>query len=443
MPSQPAAAAPRARSLRRRIWPSALAIVLALLALLLTSQPVVEAARKDNKVLMTDIQALTLYKGRKTTGQRTSPVPQFKCVGGDACRDAQPDVIQCRVTGLNGREPQWRCEAELQDLYKFGTTEVVCEGYDYAEDPYVLAGSCGVEYTLHRTPKWFEAQQQRGKGSKAGGASSYRDRARAAGAGAASAGQGIIDEGLIPWIKSLLPFGLGALLPGRTLLSWIPGANRFPFSLLFGTSAAHDSTYFSTDDSSRGAFMKTGWSTPSVIWSLVLGLFTYSVYQTCCGQRRRPAGSHGGPGGYPPTAPPYDDNDTPPPYNSHHQYPGAAGQGRGWTGMDTFWSALGLSQLARGFANTRNSNARNHENTRRSSANYPSAFDDNSDDDYAGRTRRTSPRASTRRQNERYDPRAGASSSSASAPPPFAPSSSSSNEDNVRTTTGFGGTRRR
>jgi hypothetical protein len=28
--------------------------------------------------------------------------------------------------------------------YKFGKLSVSCEGYDYPEDPYILAGSCGV-----------------------------------------------------------------------------------------------------------------------------------------------------------------------------------------------------------------------------------------------------------------------------------------------------------
>jgi hypothetical protein len=28
---------------------------------------------------------------------------------------------------------------------------VLCEGYDYPDDPYILAGSCGLEYTLELT----------------------------------------------------------------------------------------------------------------------------------------------------------------------------------------------------------------------------------------------------------------------------------------------------
>jgi hypothetical protein len=29
--------------------------------------------------------------------------------------------------------------------------EVVCEGYDYPDDPFILKGSCGLEYTLDYT----------------------------------------------------------------------------------------------------------------------------------------------------------------------------------------------------------------------------------------------------------------------------------------------------
>lgn len=32
----------------------------------------------------------------------------------------------------------------MDDDYRFGNVEVSCEGYDYPDDPYILAGSCGV-----------------------------------------------------------------------------------------------------------------------------------------------------------------------------------------------------------------------------------------------------------------------------------------------------------
>ncbi len=42
---------------------------------------------------------------------------------------------------------------------------VACEGYDYPEDPYILAGSCGLEYTLELT--------QQGRDKRAGSQHQY------------------------------------------------------------------------------------------------------------------------------------------------------------------------------------------------------------------------------------------------------------------------------
>ena len=39
----------------------------------------------------------------------------------------------------------------MDNEYRFGKISVSCEGYDYPDDPYVLAGSCGLEYTIDRT----------------------------------------------------------------------------------------------------------------------------------------------------------------------------------------------------------------------------------------------------------------------------------------------------
>jgi len=38
----------------------------------------------------------------------------------------------------------------MEMKYKFGQVQVTCEGFDYPEDPYILAGSCGLEYTIDR-----------------------------------------------------------------------------------------------------------------------------------------------------------------------------------------------------------------------------------------------------------------------------------------------------
>ena len=39
---------------------------------------------------------------------------------------------------------QWKCDADLDSKYRFGRVEVLCEGYEYPDDPYILVGSCGV-----------------------------------------------------------------------------------------------------------------------------------------------------------------------------------------------------------------------------------------------------------------------------------------------------------
>ena len=52
------------------------------------------------------------------------------------------------LQGSDGFDVQWKCEADLDSSVRFGSTDVTCEGYDYPEDPFVLKGSCGLEYGL-------------------------------------------------------------------------------------------------------------------------------------------------------------------------------------------------------------------------------------------------------------------------------------------------------
>ncbi|KAJ3401569.1 Store-operated calcium entry-associated regulatory factor, partial [Chytridiales sp. JEL 0842] len=132
-------------------------ILLLLVALSLTLSLIIPSvsASPHKKVLLEDVKVLTLYKGRMTTARRSSPVPQMSCVGGDACKAAKDSIetMQCYNVGFDGRDVQWECKAELEDLYKFGRTDVSCEGYANPNDKYILAGSCGVEYTLYYTQK--------------------------------------------------------------------------------------------------------------------------------------------------------------------------------------------------------------------------------------------------------------------------------------------------
>jgi len=124
------------------------------------------SSNDPGKVLLRDVQVLTLKSGQMTTGRRSSPVPQLKCVGGSAQGHYNPQAVQCYNRGFDGQDVQWECKADMDNLYRFGSVEVICEGYDYPDDPYILKGSCGLEYTLELTK---EGQQRNNQGSSGGG----------------------------------------------------------------------------------------------------------------------------------------------------------------------------------------------------------------------------------------------------------------------------------
>lgn len=120
----------------------------------------------SDKIRLEDVNVLTLYNGKMTTGRRSSPVPQLKCVGGSAAGAFIPQVVQCINKGSDGYDVQWECKTDMDNKYRFGTIEVVCEGYDYPDDQYILKGSCGLEYTLELTE---EGRQKQHHGSHHGG----------------------------------------------------------------------------------------------------------------------------------------------------------------------------------------------------------------------------------------------------------------------------------
>jgi len=108
-------------------------------------------ADAQKSVKLKNVDVLTLYAGRMTTGRRSAPVPQLQCMGGSAgCSAFVPTVVQCYNRGTDGQDIQWECKADMEMKYKFGQIQVTCEGFDYPDDPYVLAGSCGLEYTIDR-----------------------------------------------------------------------------------------------------------------------------------------------------------------------------------------------------------------------------------------------------------------------------------------------------
>lgn len=83
---------------------------------------------------------------------------KLNCVGGSARGLYEVDVMRCKNAGFDYDENniQWTCTASLPEEFKLGSTDVICEGYDSPDDPYILKGSCGVEYRLVLTDKGHE-----------------------------------------------------------------------------------------------------------------------------------------------------------------------------------------------------------------------------------------------------------------------------------------------
>uniref|UniRef100_A0A131YEX0 Store-operated calcium entry-associated regulatory factor n=1 Tax=Rhipicephalus appendiculatus TaxID=34631 RepID=A0A131YEX0_RHIAP len=132
-----------------RTFSSRTPLAFSLIVILLLIDPALSWGGK--KVKLKDVEVLTLRQGQYTTGRRSSPVPQLTCLGGSAgCQNA-PAVVQCYNRGSDGYSTQWECKADMSKSQKFGTVEVTCEGYDHADDEYILAGSCGLEYRLEKT----------------------------------------------------------------------------------------------------------------------------------------------------------------------------------------------------------------------------------------------------------------------------------------------------
>ncbi|MCJ1412631.1 hypothetical protein MMC19_006728 [Ptychographa xylographoides] len=126
-----------------------------------------DAARKTgDRVLLSTVQTLTLRKDLKTSHRRVSAVPQLNCIGGNAKGLYEVDILRCKNQGSDYDEEniQWTCTASLPEEFKLGSTDVICEGYESAADPYVLKGSCGVEYRLILTDIGEEKYGKKSKG---------------------------------------------------------------------------------------------------------------------------------------------------------------------------------------------------------------------------------------------------------------------------------------
>ncbi|PWN88469.1 DUF1183-domain-containing protein [Acaromyces ingoldii] len=98
------------------------------------------------RVRMDSLKTLFFKSGARTMARRTPPRPQLRCVGSSKrlCEMYEPDMVVCKSMG----DGAWKCDAELAKSVRMGAIEVSCEGWDNADDEYVMRGSCGLEYNL-------------------------------------------------------------------------------------------------------------------------------------------------------------------------------------------------------------------------------------------------------------------------------------------------------
>ncbi|RDW84746.1 hypothetical protein BP6252_02336 [Coleophoma cylindrospora] len=144
--------------------------IFALLSLTPESALATKAKAPKNAVLLSNVKSLTLRHGSKTSHRRVPAVPQLQCVGGNAKGLYDVDIMRCTNQGSDYEDEniQWSCTANIPDEFKLGSTDVICEGYDSSDDPYVLKGSCGVEYRLVLTDKGEEKYGRRRDGGSHG-----------------------------------------------------------------------------------------------------------------------------------------------------------------------------------------------------------------------------------------------------------------------------------
>lgn len=124
---------------------------------------------------------------------------QLKCIGGSGRGLYEVDVMRCKNSGSDYDENsiQWTCTASLPEEFKLGSTEVICEGYDYPDDPYILKGSCGVEYRLVLTDK---GKERYGKGKGGGWLGDDDEHPKTTGENVAAAAFWLLFIGVALWM---------------------------------------------------------------------------------------------------------------------------------------------------------------------------------------------------------------------------------------------------
>lgn len=121
---------------------------------------------QTQKVYLPNVTSLLFHRGHYTfysyNKAGTNQVPQLTCYPGNNltktdCNKYGPYVVRCHNKGINDDlNIIWECEGNTGDYFKFGNIDIKCKGYYGSNNPYVLEGSCSLNYKLELTSKGEE-----------------------------------------------------------------------------------------------------------------------------------------------------------------------------------------------------------------------------------------------------------------------------------------------
>lgn len=103
-----------------------------------------------SKILLSDVKELTFHALEVAKSKKAyNKFPQLVHVGETSGSVPVLDLVTCTRHSDGPGDPTWRCSAKTPEGMAFGKTDVICEGFSYPDDPYILEGSCSLEYELN------------------------------------------------------------------------------------------------------------------------------------------------------------------------------------------------------------------------------------------------------------------------------------------------------
>lgn len=129
--------------------------------MMVTAAMAVSVAVGQTPVLLKDVQTLTFNLGDLSAGRRAPPQPKLTCEYSPNPA-LNPTSFQCYNKGVNDMgDVQWECKPNnLDPTLRVYKTNVNCEGFNYPNDPYILAGSCILTYSLALSQPQQQQQNQ-------------------------------------------------------------------------------------------------------------------------------------------------------------------------------------------------------------------------------------------------------------------------------------------